>query len=106
MYYFKDLNEEWNFDWVDYKIQLFGQKSNNDNDGNNNNNTNNTIDYKILIIAVSVGGGVLLIISIILIIFIVKSKKSLDKLTEQVNKISFIDKDKNNQNEEKDNILE
>ena len=103
MYYFKDLNVEWNFDWVDYKIQLFEQKNNNDNDGNIN---DNTIDYKILIIAVSVGGGVLLIIAIILIIFIVKSKKSLDKLTEQVNKISFIDKDKNNQNEEKDNILE
>ena len=95
-YYHEGLVETWNFDWINYKLQFL--KSRNDDDEDD--------DSKILNIIISIISCVILIIIIILVIILIRSKKSNDKLREDVNTISFIDNDKNNTKGETDDLLE
>ena len=121
-YYHEGLVETWNFDWIDYNLQLFANQNNNDinnTDNNNTDNSNNTPsgdsnphedddddnNNKILIISLSVAGGVILIMVIIIIVTL-KYRNSKDKINEAVNQISFIDQDKYITKEENDDYLE
>ena len=97
------LVETWDFDWVDYELQLFNikvEKIKDDDDEDDNN--------KIFIIFLSAGGISILIIIIIIVIVLLRHKNSKDKLNQTVNQISFIDQDKDNKKEEKedDDLLE
>ena len=110
----------WNFPWVDYKIQLLdkndsskedddsskeedtskGKDSTPDNSSSQNDNSGNNQqgkDIKMIIIISCVFGGIILIIIMITIIIAVKNKNSYEKLKKEVNKISFSDENKNNE---------
>ncbi len=101
-YEYEGLVETWDFDWVDYELQLFNIKVEKIIDDDEDD------DNKILIIFISAGGITILIIIIIIVIVLLRYKKSKDKLNQAVNQISFIDQDKDNKKEEKedDDLLE
>ena len=82
-FYHEGLIETWDFDWIDYKVQLFENKSNNNNDKDNKNKT--------LIISLCIAGSIILIIAIIIIIARIKSKHSSNKSSNEISEIPLIE---------------
>ena len=108
-YYKEGLVDTWNFDWIDYKIQLLEinneneEEHNDDNSDEKNDHKNgdkkdkkndDDDDKKIFIISLSIGLTIIVIIILVIIIVIFRSKFKYDQLNEKINNISFVDVDK------------
>ena len=62
-------------------------------------------ETRLLIIIGCVGGGIILILIIVIIVVAVKNKSAYSKLQNEVNKISFKDGDKKNDDDDKEDTL-
>ena len=62
-------------------------------------------ETRLLIIIGCVGGGIILILIIVIIVVAVKNKSAYSKLQNEVNKISFKDGDKKNEDDDKEDTL-
>ena len=93
--------EESNTDnsFIQNDIIVFAQNDTKNNTSSGDGSISNT---KLLIIIGSIGGGVILILIIIIIIVGVKNKKTYSKLQNEVNKISFKDGNKRDDEEDDD----
>ena len=91
MWYKEGLVDIWNFDWVEYKTQLFRLNNRNKEEVKEKDDDDN---HKTLIICLSIGSVIVVIFIIVIFIFFFRAKITYDRLNEKINKISFVDDDR------------